>query len=137
MEILKEYIDGIRGLNGFSHIIIIAYLHRVSEIERRTLLVKPRRFAKLGIPIDSIPTVGVFCTDSPHRPNPIAITIARLLKIEGNKLYVDDVDLFHETPIIDIKPYTESRIIHNLKYPEWYSNLIEQIKLRTGRILEP
>ncbi|MDH5806866.1 MAG: tRNA (N6-threonylcarbamoyladenosine(37)-N6)-methyltransferase TrmO [Candidatus Methanomethylicaceae archaeon] len=137
IEILEEYVDGIKGLEGFSHIIIIAYLHKVSDFERKTLLVKPKRFAKFGIPLESIPTVGVFCTDSPHRPNPIALTIAKLLKIEKNKLYVDEIDLFDGTPVLDIKPYTEFRIFKDIKYPKWYSDLLEQIKLKIGKAFEP
>ncbi|MGQ9758962.1 MAG: tRNA (N6-threonylcarbamoyladenosine(37)-N6)-methyltransferase TrmO [Candidatus Methanomethylicaceae archaeon] len=137
IEIFEDYIKGLIGIEGFSHIMLLAYLDKVTEQQRGTLMVKPKRFIRLGISPENIPTVGVFSTDSPHRPNPIAITIVRLLKVEGRELHVDGLDLFDGTPIIDIKPYTESRVFRELKFPRWYSDLLEQIKEKTGTIIEP
>ncbi len=127
IEIFEEYADGLKDIEGYSHIIIISYLDRVKEEERKTLLVKPRRFAKLGIPLEEIPTIGVFCTDSPHRPNPIGLTIVELIERKENKLYVNGLDLFDGTPVLDIKPYTQSRIILNARFPEWYLKLKSMI----------
>ncbi len=128
IEILPEYEEALRGLEGFSHLIVIAYLHKVRDLERRVLKVKPKKWAKLGIPEYAIPEIGVFATDSPHRPNPIAITIVELLAIEGRKLKVRGLDLYNGTPILDIKPYTFSRRIENIKVPQWYARLLEEAK---------
>jgi tRNA-Thr(GGU) m(6)t(6)A37 methyltransferase TsaA len=128
IEVYNEYRKGLEGIDGFSHLILIAYLHKVREEGSITLMVKPRRFIRFGVRSSLIPTVGVFCTDSPHRPNPIAITIVRLLKVEGMKLNVDGLDLFDSTPLIDIKPYTKARVEGNLSIPRWYTELLEKIK---------
>jgi len=126
VELLPEYVDGLRGLEGFSHIIIVAYLHRVPEEGRKVLLVRPKGLARrLGLPLEELPEVGVFATDSPHRPNPIAVTVARLYKVSGRYLYVGNLDLYSGTPVLDIKPYTSSRRVDNLSLPRWYSQLLE------------
>jgi len=131
IEIFPEYRAGLRGLEGFSHIIILAYLHKVSENTRNVLVVRPRGLArKLGIPLHTLPEVGVFSTDSPHRPNPIALTIAKLRDVDKDSglLYVENIDLYNETPVLDIKPYTPSRRVDNVKIPQWLENILSQMK---------
>lgn len=128
VELLPEYIDGTSGLEGFSHIILITYLHKVSEEQRKVLRVRHRRLLKFGIDISDLPEVGVFSTDSPHRPNPIGLSIVRLLKIEKNRLYVDGIDLFDGTPVLDIKPYDYGRIITGIKVPQWAEEVYKRIE---------
>jgi len=126
VEALPEYSEGLDGLEGFSHIILVAYLHKAPK--SYPLKVKPfRRFARIGVEVE-VPLVGVFATDSPHRPNPIAITIVKLLRREGNLLHVDGLDLFDGTPVLDIKPYGYERIVHTVSVPEWYRRGWEAIK---------
>lgn len=137
IEIFEEYSLGLTGIEGFSHLILITYLDRISEQERGTLMVKPKRYIRLGIAPEVVPTVGVFCTDSPHRPNPIAISIVRLLRTEGRRLHVTGLDLFDGTPVLDIKPYTESRVVRDLTFPKWYSDILNTIKDRVGASIEP
>lgn len=127
IEILPEYEEALDGIEGFSHIVVIAYLHKIDPRDTR-LKVKPRKWIKLGISEHEVPEVGVFCTDSPHRPNPIALTIARLVRREGRILHVDNLDLFDGTPVLDIKPYTFSRRIDNIEVPSWYLSLLEKVK---------
>ena len=74
IEIYPEYEEGLEGIEDFSHIIAIFYLHKVTEEQRRVLKVKHRRLRRFGIDISKFPEVGVFCTDSPHRPNPIVFS---------------------------------------------------------------
>ncbi|MCX8182642.1 MAG: tRNA (N6-threonylcarbamoyladenosine(37)-N6)-methyltransferase TrmO [Candidatus Methanomethyliaceae archaeon] len=137
IEVFEDYTDGLKGIEGFSHLIIMAYLDRVSEEERKTLMVKPRRCIRLGLDPEKVPTVGVFCTDSPHRPNPIALSIVHLLKVDGRELHVSGLDLFDGTPVLDIKPYTESRVFNDLNYPKWYSEILRAIKEKVGSAVEP
>lgn len=109
VEILPEYEAGLAGIEEYSHIIIIAYLHK---FRGRPLVVRPKR-------VEGAPEVGVFATDSPDRPNPIAVTIARLLKRDGRVLYVDGVDLFNGTPVLDIKGFSPKRCPERAKAPWW------------------
>jgi tRNA-Thr(GGU) m(6)t(6)A37 methyltransferase TsaA len=132
IEILPEYSDGLLHLEGFSHIIVIAYMHKVSEVEKRVLRVRHRRLTRLGIRIDDLPEVGVFATDSPHRPNPIAITIVKLLSMEGRRLRVTGLDLYNETPVLDIKPYDHSRVVKDFTVPWWTRIIMERVKERFG-----
>ncbi len=93
IELELEYIGGLKDLDGFSHIILIYHLH------------KSRRSALQVVPfLDSEPR-GVFATRAPHRPNPIGISVVRLLRIEANVLYVESLDILDGTPLLDIKPY--------------------------------
>jgi len=127
IEIFEEFSEGLEGIDGFSHLIVIAYLHKVSKKQKKVLKVRFRRLTRLGIKLEELPEVGVFCSDSPHRPVPIAITIVRLLKRKGRVLHVKNLDLFNETPVLDIKPYTPDRVIEKLKFPKWYKELYRKL----------
>ena len=128
IEILPEYEPALKGLEGFSHIIVIAYMHKVSSEQRSVLTVRPRRWVKLGIGEHGLPEIGVFASDSPHRPNPIAVTIVELLAVEGRRLKVRGLDLYNGTPVLDIKPYTFSRRVDNIRVPDWYQRLLERAR---------
>ncbi|MEM0217631.1 MAG: tRNA (N6-threonylcarbamoyladenosine(37)-N6)-methyltransferase TrmO [Candidatus Nezhaarchaeales archaeon] len=128
LEVYEEYVEGLHGIEGFSHLIVITLLHKVSETQRKTLKVKPKRLKLLGLNEKDIPEVGVFCTDSPHRPNPLALTIVELVEVNGRFLKVRSLDLFDGTPILDIKPYTPSRVVENIKLPDWYQKIMEKLR---------
>jgi len=128
LEIYEEYAEGLRGIEGFSHLIVIAFLHKVPEERRGTLRVRPKRLRLLGLSEEEIPEVGVFCTDSPHRPNPVALTIVELVEVSGRFLRVRGLDLFDGTPILDLKPYTPSRKVEELRLPAWYQRALEGLR---------
>lgn len=130
IEVLPQYEDAMKGLDGFSHIVVIFYMHKISEKDRATLLVKPRRLTRLGISLDELPLVGVFALDSPLRPNPIGLTIARVLSISGRIIRVDGMDAYDGTPVLDIKPYTPDRAVAEIELPSWYRSLWERIGRR-------
>jgi tRNA-Thr(GGU) m(6)t(6)A37 methyltransferase TsaA len=109
VEVLPEYEEGLGGLEEFSHIVILAYPHKFRS---RPLVVRPKR-------VKGAPEVGVFATDSPDRPNPIAMSIVHLLRREGRTLYVDGVDLFDGTPVLDIKGFSLRRCPESPKAPWW------------------
>ena len=134
IEVFKNYCKGLEGIEGFSHLIVIAYLHRVSEEQKKVLKVRFRRLTRFGIKLEELPEVGVFCSDSPHRPVPIAITIVRLLKREGCILHVENLDLFDGTPILDIKPYTPDRVVKELNLPKWYEEIFKKIQEKSNSI---
>lgn len=88
-----EFTPGLQDLDGFSHIILLYHLHRV---EAASLTVTPF--------LDVQPR-GVFATRAPRRPNPIGLSVVRLVRIEQNILHLENVDILDETPLLDIKPY--------------------------------
>ncbi|MCX8204882.1 MAG: tRNA (N6-threonylcarbamoyladenosine(37)-N6)-methyltransferase TrmO [Candidatus Nezhaarchaeota archaeon] len=136
IEILEEYEEGLTGVEGFSHLIVIFYMHKVSEEQRRVLKVRFRRIAeKLGLSLEELPLVGVFCSDSPHRPNPLGVTIVELIERRGRLLRVRGLDAYDGTPVLDIKPYTPDRRISTLRLPKWYEEIEE--RLRAAGLAKP
>ena len=93
VELSPEYVDGLKDLEGFSHLMLIYHLHRVIEMK---MLVTPF--------LGSEPR-GVFATRAPVRPNPIGVSIVRLVDIQNNVLHLADLDVLDGTPLLDIKPY--------------------------------
>lgn len=84
------------GLERFSHVWLLSYFH---------LNTNQRPVPKVHPPRLRTKTVGLFASRSPHRPTPIGISVARLVKIEGPTLYLSGIDLIDGTPIVDVKPY--------------------------------
>ena len=114
VRVFPEFCAGLKGIEDFSHLIILYWINlRDNEEERRTLLVFPRRHA---VNVET----GVFACRSPSRPNPIGLCVVELLKIEKCVLTVKDLDAFEGSPIIDIKPYIpKADFIPNARVPEW------------------
>ena len=128
IEVFEEYAPALDGIDGFSHVIVLLYLHEITNAQRKTLQARPKRFLRYGLKLENLPLVGVFCLDSPHRPNPIGLTIVRLLARQGNVLTVGGIDAFNNTPILDIKPYTPERRISQFQLPEWYRLLLRRLQ---------
>ncbi len=93
IEVFPEYEAGLKDIDGFSHLILLYCFHRVKGY---SLSVKPF--------LNDTPK-GLFATRYPARPNPIGISVVRLLERRGNILYVAEVDMWDGTPLLDIKPY--------------------------------
>ena len=93
IEIFEEFQEGLKDLEGFSHIIVLYHFHKSKEFK---LIVKPF--------LDN-ETHGVFATHAPNRPNSIGLSVLRLIKIVRNVIHVENVDILDETPVLDIKPY--------------------------------
>jgi len=93
IEVFEKYEEGLKDVEGFSHLIILYWFHRAGK---PSLLVRPY--------LDDNPR-GVFATRYPARPNPIGLSVVRLLKREGNVLHIAEVDVLDGTPLLDIKPY--------------------------------
>ena len=96
LELFPEFREGLKDIEGFSHLYVIWVFHRAEGFE---LVSQP--------PADDRPH-GVFATRSPRRPNPIGLTVVRLLERTGGSLRVRGVDMLDRTPILDIKPYLSS-----------------------------
>ncbi len=110
IHIDPKWIKGLKGLEDFSHIIVLFHLSRAHGVN---LLVHPKRRMDL-------PLVGMFSTRSPHRPNPIGLTICRLLKRRGTRLTVKGLDAIDGTPVIDIKPYIpDNDLVKRARVAKW------------------
>ena len=123
IEVFKDYAEALDGIDGFSHLIVLFYMHETTAEQRKTLKVRPRRLTRYGWKLEDLPLVGVFCLDSPHRPNPVGLTIVRLLQRNGNILRVAELDAYDHTPVLDIKPYTPDRCKTRLELPNWFKSL--------------
>jgi len=107
--IFRDFVDGLRGLDEYSHLYIIYYFH-LNEGKGYSLLVHPmgRR---------DLPLAGVFATRSPYRPNLVGLSIVELLRLDNDGLLVKNLDALDGTPVLDIKPVIER--VEVLKLPEW------------------
>lgn len=95
IEISAEYEDGLDDIEGFSHIILLCWMHKSTF---HSLKVQPLYHPeKLR---------GIFATRHPDRPNPIAMTVLELLERRGNILKVRGIDMLDGTPVLDVKPYS-------------------------------
>lgn len=116
IELERQYQDGLLGLADFSHIVVCYWFDQNDTPEsRRVLQVHPRGDA-------SNPLTGVFATHSPRRPNLIAISICKILSIQGTTIRVDRLDARDGSPVIDIKCYIpSSRPAAEVRLPAWVS----------------
>lgn len=108
----------LEGIEDFSHIFVVFYMHQVSEKEK-ALRVHPRGRTDL-------PLMGIFATRSAFRPNPVGLTVVELLKREENVLVVRGLDAFDGTPVLDLKPYNHRDAVENVRVPEWHKKLEEK-----------
>ncbi|HKQ07649.1 MAG TPA: tRNA (N6-threonylcarbamoyladenosine(37)-N6)-methyltransferase TrmO [Blastocatellia bacterium] len=96
LELLPEFEEGLKDIEGFSHLFVIWVFDRATGYEL------------VGAPPTDPRPHGVFATRSPRRPNPLGLTVVELLRREGRRLYVHGLDMLDGTPILDIKPYLSS-----------------------------
>ncbi|MGQ9617402.1 MAG: tRNA (N6-threonylcarbamoyladenosine(37)-N6)-methyltransferase TrmO [Candidatus Aminicenantia bacterium] len=94
IEIFPDFEEGLKDIDGFSHLIILFFFHLVREKKIKT------------IPLFDDKERGIFSTRSPSRPNSLGVSIVELLDRNGRFLKVKGVDMLDNTPVLDIKPYT-------------------------------
>jgi tRNA (adenine37-N6)-methyltransferase len=93
VELLPEYVAGLKDLEGFSHITLLYHFHKIKSYDLIT------------VPFMDDEPHGIFACKAPKRPNAIGISTVILLNIEGNILNIEQVDMLDGTPLIDIKPF--------------------------------
>lgn len=120
LEIYPEFGEALEGIDGYSHLFVIVYFHRLRPEQIGPLKVKPRGLLRRGYKLEELPLVGVFALDSPTRPNPIGLTLVRFIKREGRRLMVQGLDFFDGTPILDIKGYRPQYRSDSCTLPEWF-----------------
>ncbi|MBN2043469.1 MAG: tRNA (N6-threonylcarbamoyladenosine(37)-N6)-methyltransferase TrmO [Anaerolineales bacterium] len=109
VEVFPSYEPGLADLDGFSHILLIYLFHQVNNFQ---LTVTPF--------LDSEPR-GVFATRAPKRPNPIGISVVKLLAVEGRFLKIENVDILDGTPLLDIKPFIPDFDQFEVEKLGWYN----------------
>ena len=119
VEVAREYVEGLRDVDGFSHLILIYHCHLAQDY---SLLVRPFLDKRLH---------GVFSTRAPSRPNPIGVSIVRLTRMEKNILHIQDVDIIDGTPLLDIKPFVPDFDQRKAERIGWLTGKVD--KLRSGR----
>lgn len=131
IEVFPEYREALDGLEGYSHIFVLGYFNRLRPDQLGPLKVRPRRYLRMGLQEEDLPLVGVFALGSPSRPNPIGLSLARLVRIESDgKLVVRDLEYFDGTPVLDIKPYFGAYRTDGYTVPDWVADLVAKAERR-------
>ena len=94
LEVDEEYARGLEGLATFNYIYVLFYAHQSRDF---SLTVTP--------PWAGGKSTGIFSSRSPKRPNPLVLSVVKLLRVEGNRVYISGIDAFNGSPLLDIKPY--------------------------------
>lgn len=115
VEIAGEFAGGLRDVEGFSHLLLVCHLHAAAG------------WAPQVVPfLDDRPR-GVFATRSPRRPNPIGLSLVRLIGVEGRRLHVQELDLLDGTPVLDIKPYVPLFDDRPTDRIGWFAGRLERV----------
>jgi tRNA-Thr(GGU) m(6)t(6)A37 methyltransferase TsaA len=115
VEIFPKYVDGLEGIEGFSHIILIYHFHLCKTF---SLKVTPYLDNELH---------GVFATRAPARPNSIGISVVRLVKVENGILHIQNLDIVDGTPLLDIKPYVPQVDVQNVEKIGWLKENVDRL----------
>ncbi|HEY8492089.1 MAG TPA: tRNA (N6-threonylcarbamoyladenosine(37)-N6)-methyltransferase TrmO, partial [Dehalococcoidia bacterium] len=109
----EELAEALLGLEAYSHVLVLTWLHLVGPEERRLRRIHPQGDARY-------PLQGVLALRTPARPNPIGVTAARLLAVRGTVLEVAGLDAVHGTPVLDVKPYLpQYDAVPEARTPDW------------------
>ena len=114
----KAYEQGLSDLEGFSHIILLYHFHQSTG------------YSLIVTPFLDDQKRGLFSTRAPRRPNPIGLSIVRLIKREGNRLTIEGIDVLNGTPLIDIKPYVPEFDYHSEARTGWLDQARKAVRQR-------
>jgi tRNA-Thr(GGU) m(6)t(6)A37 methyltransferase TsaA len=126
LEIHPEFEPALEGIDGFSHLFVLCYFHKLRPEQVGPLKVRPRGLLRRGFKLEDLPLLGVFALDSPTRPNPIGLTLVEFVKREGCRITVRGLDYFDGTPILDIKGYRGDYRIDDYTLPDWYKKIMDE-----------
>jgi tRNA-Thr(GGU) m(6)t(6)A37 methyltransferase TsaA len=119
LQLHPELADGLLGLEQFSHVVVVLFLHEARFDAVTHLSRRPRDRSDM-------PVMGVFAQRGRHRPNPIGITTVELKRVQGASLFVRGLDAIEGTPVLDIKPHVpEFDSPPHPRVPEWVERLME------------
>ena len=112
----EDLTEALEGIQEFSHIFVLFWMHKIAKKEKEIIKVHPRGRKDM-------PLLGIFATRTPYRPNPIGLTLVKLLAVEGNVITVQGLDAFDGTPVLDIKPFDHWDTTEDVRVPEWWLRL--------------
>ena len=115
VEVYPEYAQGLRDLEGFSHLILLFHCHRA------------RPYSLAVVPFMDSAARGVFATRAPSRPNAIGLSVVRLVSRAENILRIQEVDILDGTPLLDIKPYIEDFDVRRNTRKGWLETKIGRL----------
>ena len=117
----EETADILDGIEGYSHLVVLYWGHKVLMVSRRLTKVHP--MGRKDTPLS-----GIFCTCSPARPNPVLVTVVRLCERRNNVLFVKGLDAVDGSPVIDIKPYVKEFYPQkDVSIPKWMQKLCQEM----------
>lgn len=109
---------GLRGIEAFSHVLVVAWLDRAAFDPARHLVRRPRGLAEM-------PELGIFAQRAKDRPNPLGITVVRLVSVEPDGITVRGLDAIDGTPVLDLKPwFAEYDAAADARAPAWVAELM-------------
>ena len=119
IHLLDSMASGLRGIEQFSHLIVVFFMHQ-STFDLETYLVRRPRGRS------DMPLVGTFAQRARHRPNPIGVTTVELLEVKQNVVKVKGLDAIDGTPVLDLKPYLPAWDCRpDARIPEWVERLMQ------------
>jgi len=98
IEFKEEFVEGLKDLDGFSHVYLIYYFHKIDKHELQVIPFNDKTDTPRG----------VFSTRTPKHPNSIGLSLVELVNVEGNIVTIKGVDILDGTPLLDIKPYIKN-----------------------------
>ena len=114
-----EYRAGLRGLAEFSHVVVVALLHGAAFEPAKHLVRRPRGLADM-------PELGIFAQRAKDRPNPLGVTVVRLVSVEPDGITLRGLDAIDGTPILDLKPHFPAfDSPASPRVPEWVERLMQ------------
>jgi tRNA (adenine37-N6)-methyltransferase len=118
LVILDDYSEALEGIEAYSHLFVLFWMHQVAMQDYRAK-VHPRGR-------DDLPLTGVLATRARAHPNPIGLAVVELLERHANRLKVRRLDAYHGTPILDLKPYDPYDQVQDIRVPDWWARLRPQ-----------
>ncbi|MBP2636167.1 MAG: uncharacterized protein H6Q72_2074 [Firmicutes bacterium] len=119
IHVEESLADGLQGLEAFSDILVVFFMHQSTFTVGGDLIRRPQGR-------EDMPRLGIFAQRAKHRPNPIGITAVKLLSVSGNVLKVKGLDAIDGTPVLDIKPYyPQFDCRSDAVVPEWVNRLMK------------
>ena len=128
VEVFPPFAEALDDIDGFSHLHLIYWLHRSADVAASMAESSPLKVVPF---LDDVPR-GVFATRAPVRPNPLGMSVVRLIERRGCDLLVEDLDVLDGTPLLDIKPYVARFDVRLDTRSGWMDQVSDQTARQRG-----